>query len=183
MLFILGAFITVNNFFLFRVEVQGASMQPTFYTGDVVAASYYAKPTRYSIVVITGEKSNGEWLIKRAIAFGGETVMIKDGYVYLKEAGAEDFRKLEENYLRKQGITYYPNVNNPRDTAEKIFTVGEGEIFYLGDNRTNSSDSRSDFGTCSEKQIVGVVSEFAVKMKNVTKFLENLTKPLKKLMG
>lgn len=180
---IIAAFVIINNFLFFRVSVDGESMQPTFYTGDIVLASYYAKPERYSVIIIKGEKENGFWLIKRAIAFGGETVRISGGYVYLKTADSEDFIKLDEDYVKSQGKTFYPNAHNPSDTLTHDFYVESGEIFYLGDNRMNSSDSRSAFGTCTESQIVGVVSDFAIKLKTVTNFFDKIARPINNLFN
>ena len=168
LLFILAAFIIVNNFVFVKVMVSGSSMKPTLYTGDLVSVNVYRTPTYGDIIVISGEKNNGDWLIKRAIAFGGDTVRIEYGNVYLKKSGEADFTKLNEPYLGEQGITFW---DDPRASG---YTVQEGQIFYLGDNRTNSMDSRSEYGTCREKQIVGVVSEFALHTKGINKFFDNI---------
>ena len=167
LLFILALFILADTFLFVKVKVSGASMEPTLYTGDFVSVSVYRKPTYGDIIVISGEKEN-DWLIKRAIAFGGDTVKIEGGYVYLKKAGETEFTKLTEPYLGTQGITFW------NDVRANGYRIDEGEIFYLGDNRMNSSDSRSAYGTCGTSQIVGVVSDFALKTKGVNKFLEDI---------
>lgn len=76
--------------------------------------------------------------IKRVIAVGGQTVMIADGVVFV------DGLPIDEPYLRQGArMQDFPQM-----------TVPEGEVFVMGDNRNNSTDSRS-FGTISEDDIVG----------------------------
>ena len=188
LLLIIVCWVFISNLVFIRVMVDGPSMQPTLYGGtaideyDIVFANVIRKPSYGDIIIISGEKEN-DWLIKRAIAFGGDTVKIKGGYVYLKKAGETDFTQLEEPYLAQQGITFYPSVTDSHNTLEHTWAIGEGQIFYLGDNRMHSADSRSSFGTCDKSQIVGVVSEFAVKMKGVNKFFEKLMIPIRRLCG
>ena len=155
--FIMSIVIMVNSFVFFNVRVSGPSMQPTLYTGDVLIANRYKVVTRGSIVVIEKEKPNSDdWLIKRVIAIAGDTVKISDGYVYLNG------ELLEEKYILKEGKT---EVNTE---GEFIITVADGEYFYLGDNRENSSDSRiKEFGTCSASQIVGVIENWSLSLKHI----------------
>ena len=173
----------INNIFCYKIVINGASMEPTFYSNEVVLASKNVRPDYGSVIIITGEKSNGDWLIKRAIGFGGDTVKIEGGYVYIKKSGEKEFTKLNEPYLREEGITFYPDVKKHSDTEKAEFIIEEGQVFYLGDNRTNSSDSRSHFSTCKESQVVGVVTDFAIKIKGITTFFEKITLPIKKLLG
>lgn len=183
LLFIIAVAVFIGNTVYIRVMVDGASMQPTLYGGravdeyDIVFANVLREPSYGDILVISGEKANGDWLIKRAIAFGGDTVKIEGGYVFIKKAGETEFTKLEnEPYLANNGITFW------NDVRASGWEIEEGQIFYLGDNRTNSSDSRV-YGTCDRSQIVGVVSDFAVKMKGVNKFFEKLLIPFRRLFG
>ena len=171
-LFIIALAVFITNFVFIKVYIQGSSMYPTLKTGEVVMVNTYRAPDYGEVIVISGEKDNGDWLIKRAIAFGGDTVKIEGGYVYLKKSGETDFTKLFEPYLAEGVIT--PSSLRPDTTALRVWEIEEDDVFYLGDNRTNSSDSRSAFGTCNRSQVVGVVSDFAIKTKGVSTFFGNI---------
>lgn len=172
LLIILANIVFVSNFVFIKVYIQGRSMYPTLKTGEVVMVNTYRAPDYGEVIVISGEKDNGDWLIKRAIAFGGDTVRIEGGYVYLKKSGETEFTKLDEPYLAEGVIT--PSSLSPKSMALRVWEIEEDGVFYLGDNRTNSSDSRSEFGsefgTCNRSQIVGVVSDFAIKTKGINTF-------------
>ena len=168
LLIVLALAVFITNFVFVKVYVQGSSMYPTLKSGEIVMLNTYRTPTYGDVIVISGEKSNEDWLIKRAIAFGGDTVKIEGGKVYLKKSGETEFTKLDEPYLAEGGIT--PSSLSPKTMILRVWQIEDGEVFYLGDNRTNSSDSRSEFGTCKTEQVVGVVSEFAIKTKGINTF-------------
>ena len=168
---LLACVIFMNRFVLIKVCIEGPSMQPTLYGGDIVSLNTYSEPTYGDVIVIEGEKyGSKDWIIKRVIALGGDEVKIEGGYVYLKKAGEEDFTLLTEPYIAEQGCTFYNN-----SPSAYILPVSEGQIFYLGDNRQHSADSRSYFGTCAKEQVVGVVSDLALKFKGVTTFLNSVS--------
>ena len=168
---IMSVVIFLNTYVFFNVLVDGPSMQPTMYTGDVLLAVRTDEIKRGDIIVIDGEKQNSnggyDWLIKRAIAFEGETVEIKFGRVYINDSD----KPLEEIYLPADVIT------TVSDGGKTRWEIGEGEIFYLGDNRVNSSDSRySKYDTCKKSQVVGVVREWALDVKWLSSFFFNVGK-------
>ena len=175
LLFVFAFIIFVSNFVLFKVYVSGSSMFPTLKSGDILSVNPYLKADYGDVIVISGEENY--WLIKRAIAFGGDTVKIKDGAVSLKKAGETAFTKLTEPYLDAQVKTVW---DDPRADG---FLVPEGQIFYLGDNRKYSKDSRSEFGTCDREQIVGVVSKVALKFKDFNRLLDSIVSPVKKMLA
>ena len=85
-------------------------------------------PERGDIVTFWDEELN-KVLVKRVVGLPGETLSFKNGYTYVNG------EKLDESYLPTQGITY------PRHEGD-TFTVPEGCIFFMGDNRGGSNDSR-----------------------------------------
>ena len=82
-------------------------------------------PKRGDVITFWSDENN-ELLVKRVIGLPGETVSFGSGCVYI------DGELLEENYLPVKGLT----------ECDESFTVPEGCVFFLGDNRTGSYDSR-----------------------------------------
>jgi signal peptidase I len=78
-----------------------------------------------------------EDFIKRVIGLPGETVEGKEGKVLING------RALSEPYLAEPGVGEFPPT-----------TIGEGQVWVMGDNRNRSSDSRV-FGPIKESKIVG----------------------------
>lgn len=108
--------------------------------GEWIFTPFHA-PERGDIVVFNPPNGSGEPYIKRVIALEGETVEIRDGSVYVDDV------ELDEPYI-DEGITEC--LSNSCDPV----TVEEGEVFVLGDNRRNSSDSRS-FGPVPIENLIG----------------------------
>lgn len=132
-----------------QFQVQQTSMNPTLYEGDrVVVRSILYTPRNGDIVVFSKENyGNGQLLVKRVIATGGQTVDI-DG-----EMGtvAVDGQILNEEYLPEGLATPAFDVPFP-------VTVPEGSIFVMGDNRGGSMDSRMlSVGFIDEREVVGKV--------------------------
>ena len=85
-----------------------------------------------------------ETIIKRVVATGGQTVDIdySSGTVYVDGAALEEAYIAERTYL-DEGMTF-------------PLTLGEGELFLMGDNRNHSTDSRSPMlGVVDERYVVG----------------------------
>jgi len=99
-------------------------------------------PERGDIIVFNPPLSSEKPYIKRVIGVPGDTVEVRqDGYVYVNDA------QVEESYI--QG----PITECQQRTCDPV-VVPEGEIYVLGDNRRNSSDSRI-FGTVPIDNIIG----------------------------
>ena len=124
-------------FVLFRVLLQLAyvpsgSMETTIPTKSLLVGwrlPYVVSdplPERGDIVTFWSEEMD-RVLVKRVIGLPGETVSIKDGFVYING------EKLDEDYLPVSGST---------QSEKTTFEVPAGHIFAMGDNRTGSLDSR-----------------------------------------
>lgn len=149
LLCVLGAVWLVITFVGQRTEVEGASMENTLHNGDnliVDKLSYrFHDPERFDIIVFPFQFQDNTYYIKRIIGLPGETVQIMDdGSIYING------EKLEENY----GMEVIKPETIGR-AAEPI-ELGDDEYFAMGDNRNNSSDSRTDMvGNIKRENIIG----------------------------
>ena len=99
----------------------------------------FSPPERGDIVVFNPPTTSDKPYIKRVIGTAGEHVAVHDGSVWI------DGKELVEPYIAK-GITTCSNVCD--------WDVPTGDILVLGDNRTNSSDSRV-FGVVKVSSVIG----------------------------
>ena len=132
-----------------RTSVSGSSMETTLSDGDqllVDKLSYrFQDPKRFDIIVFPYQYEENVYYIKRIIGLPGETVQVKDGYVYING------EKLESDIYGKE-------VMQSAGIAAEPITLGDDEYFVLGDNRNNSVDSRfADVGTVKASYIEGKV--------------------------
>ena len=171
--------------FLLIVEVKGDSMRDTLYGGEMTGGDYAGGDIVYAvrgndaergdIVIIDTSQSaaydphghavfTAQTIIKRLIAVEGDCVKCENGIVWLKHAGGE-YEALSEPYVK--GVT---------PDFEEVY-VGEGEIFFLGDNRARSADSEdivnAHYALLHMEDIVGVVPAWAVSIKGFTTAWEN----------
>ncbi len=151
---------------------------------DYVYATYDVSDITYGDVIIfhhpdTNEASGYKQVIKRVIALGGDNIMIKDTgrsvpnstqtyyALYIQYDGEGAFVEVDENYVvdKKSYIEIY-NEFYTTENSSKLFLydgygnrylhIEEGQIFYAGDNRTNSNDC-FDYGAQDESNIVAEV--------------------------
>lgn len=134
------------SFFFKPIIVKGESMVPTLENKDYLVinrqAYKFGEPERGDIVVFPHEESTGEdrLYIKRVVALPGDHLVIKNGSVY------RNGTKLTESYIQSGAVT----------EGDIDYVIPKGEIFVMGDNRENSSDSRY-FGTVSIEDVTGEV--------------------------
>lgn len=107
--------------------------------GDMVAF----KNSATSSILKTEEKDVNSGFIKRLIGIPGDTIELRDGFVY------RNTELISEPYILYPRSTY--GGESVKD-CQKI-TLKDGEYFVLGDNRKISSDSRFELGLISEGDI------------------------------
>ncbi|MBO5713846.1 MAG: signal peptidase I [Clostridia bacterium] len=142
----------------FNVLVEGDSMKPTLKSGDVLTVNSLKEVERGDIIII---ENNGKLIVKRVIALPYDRVRIKDGYVYVNG------NRIEENYVLKQGAT------ENFMWGEEDHLLKKDEIFYLGDNREDSSDSRI-YGTCNYGEVMGVVEDWSLNPNSVQRLFNRI---------
>ena len=119
-------------------SIPSASMQPTLQAGDTIVVTPYAEseqPQHGDVVVF---RMGGQMIVKRVIAAAGDLVEARDGRVLLRG------HTLAEPYVDEHATTGSFNG----------LIVPSQSFFVLGDNRTNSLDSRQ-WGVVSRDAIVG----------------------------
>ena len=134
--------------FVFRsAGVDGNSMNNTLQNGDrVILTDFNYKPSDGDIIVLT-TKAVEKPIIKRIIAVGGQTVNIDS----LSHTVTVDGKAVNESYIRDQ--TSLPDSSISMTFPLKI---PKGYIFVMGDNRSDSYDSRyRAIGLIDERNIVG----------------------------
>ena len=146
-LIIIGLTYLIITFVGQRTRVSGSSMETTLHNGDnliVDKLSYrFRDPKRYDIIVFPYKYEENTYYIKRIIGMPGETLQIKDGYVYI------DGEKLTSDIYGNELI------EDPQ-TAEEPVTLGEDEYFVMGDNRNHSMDSRDpSVGVLKKSALMG----------------------------
>jgi signal peptidase I len=127
------------NFITDRRRIESVSMEPNLHPGEYVLVekiSYaLGQPARGDVIVFHHQLGERD-LIKRVIGLPGETVAVRNGKVWINET------PLKEPYIAA------PPLNGGQ------WTLGPAQYFVMGDNRNNSSDSRS-WGPLERKFIVG----------------------------
>ncbi|MGN1168135.1 MAG: signal peptidase I [Lachnospiraceae bacterium] len=130
-----------------KVSTVGDSMKPVLENGDVVLVNriiYNAsKPKRGDVIVFKPKgNENSHYYIKRIVGLPNETIEIIENSIFI------DGEKLEEEYATT-------DIDDVGIVTEKI-TLGSDEYFVLGDDRTNSEDSRNaDIGNVKRSYIYG----------------------------
>lgn len=136
--------------------IRFTSMEPTLGNGDRVLVNKLGYDIgdvdRGDLVVFERPRGVGgrqeDDLIKRVIALPGEVIKFVEGDVYI------DGQRLYEPYLESPGITTGRMPPGCTAVEDGGCLIGVGEVFVMGDNRANSTDSRA-FGPIAEQLIVG----------------------------
>jgi signal peptidase I len=143
---VIGALVValiVKTFLFQAFYIPSASMEPTLSKGDRVLVNKVSYDLhdvhRGDVIVFELDKQDIgpdgiKDLIKRVIGLPGDTIETRDGVVYVND------RAVDEPYLADGMVTGDPeDSQNPPIERQ---TVPEGHVYVLGDNRSNSADSR-----------------------------------------
>lgn len=139
----------IKAFLVQPFVIPSGSMIPTIQERDRILAEkvsyrFVRDPERLDVVVFknpTGDPA-APILIKRLIAVGGQTIDLREGVVYVDDVA------LDEPYT--YGLPSEPQ--NPQIAYP--FTIPAGYYWMMGDNRTNSGDSRQ-FGPVAKSAVLG----------------------------
>ena len=142
-------FLVLYAFILRPFQVSGESMYPTYKDHEYILTNIvglrFGELKRGDVIVFKAPTDPGKDFIKRVMALPGDSISVKNGYVYLNG------KKINESsYLRNDVRT--PEGEFLRD-GETV-TIPNDHVFAMGDNRQFSSDSR-EWGFLNKKDIIG----------------------------
>ncbi len=131
--------------FCFRlIDVEGKSMEPTLINTDkVIVSNLFYTPKNGDIVVISHGENYDKPLVKRIIAIEGQKIRIdfENNKVYVDDV------LLDEPYIQGETVV---------GTAPIPEVVPKGKVFVMGDNRSDSMDSRhKTIGLIDVESIIG----------------------------
>lgn len=128
--------------------VDGASMDPTFATGQYLIVdelTYRFEPiSRGDVVIFKYPNDTTKFFIKRVIGLPGETVQINGTQVTVKNKENPQGEIITENYVDSKNTL----------STRSVTTLSKDQYYVMGDNRSASFDSRS-WGPLDKKLIIG----------------------------
>ena len=153
--------VLLRTFVVQTFFIPSGSMEPTLQVGDRILVnklSYELHGVGRSDIVVFSRPPNENCggpevndLVKRVIGLPGETISVSGGYVYI------DGRRLDESWLpsSEQGVTK-PGPSGTAYSLDHAYKIPSNDYFVMGDNRTDSCDSRF-WGPINKSLIVGKV--------------------------
>jgi signal peptidase I len=128
--------------------VRGASMDPTFENNEYLIVDQvtyrFHPPERSDVVIFRYPKNPSIFFIKRIIGLPGETVEITGERITIRRGVGVDPIVLDQSFI-----------DPSRMSAEYgVYALGENEYFVMGDNRKESSDSRT-WGPLPKSDLIG----------------------------
>lgn len=124
------AALLIHQYLFTFARVDGTSMLDTLHENNIMGVSrlHYRlnEPQRGEIITCNYPGEGNTLFVKRIIGLPGETIEIREGTVYI------DGEPIAEDYLTRRD-----------DQSMDPVTLGDDEIFVMGDNRPVSRDSRA----------------------------------------
>lgn len=144
----LGVAWLLQTFVVQPYIVPSGSMEPTIETNDRIVTEKIDLAVKQGDIITFDDPTGAHsTLVKRVIATGGQTVDLVDGTVHV------DGVALDEPYTYgKESVPLSSTLDNM--TIDFPYTVPDGYVWVMGDNRTNSADSRY-FGAIPVSSITG----------------------------
>ncbi len=158
---ILVSFAFVRETMFGCVQVVGSSMYSTLEDEDYLLLDKRSEIKRGDVIVFYDD-SLEKYLIKRVIGLPGDIVWTEEGIVHRIKAGTIDKEIMNETYIDEGKLTWRTAFSVGQD-LEKVL-VEKDMLFVLGDNRTDSMDSRV-LGAVPICNVQGVVHQSIIDNK------------------
>ncbi len=146
--FIGSIYIVIYLYLFMPTQVQGASMEPTFHSGDRVILSKISyklhEPQRGDVIAFQSPQNQDIEFFKRIIGVPGDKIEITNGSVYVNG------QKMIETYTFSPTNIYQGEFLKEGETV----IISQRKLFVMGDNRQASFDSRA-FGFIPISSIEG----------------------------
>jgi signal peptidase I len=153
--------LAIQAWLLKPYRIPSGSMLDTLRPGDRVLVNrvvYHLRdPQRGDVIVFRYPQDPDVVFIKRVVGVPGDVLEVRDGHLYVNR------RRVPEPYVHRTGGRADPTIaqaaiagstlHDPWSLAEP-YRIPAGKYFVMGDNRTDSDDSR-DWGTVPRTAIVG----------------------------
>jgi signal peptidase I len=151
--FLVGDYLFVSKY---HYGISNASLpfDPPIMNGRLLELN---KPERGEVIVFKSSKNRGINYIKRLIGMPGDEIQVIEGLLYIngkmvERSEAGTFTDTDGSILKRyietlpNGVSYYvlDEISNHTLDNTQVFKVPEGHYFFMGDNRDNSLDSRTN---------------------------------------
>ena len=153
---LLAALIILRFFIVSINRIDGSSMSPTLTSGQLAVYSKidyaFKNPERFDIVEIINPINKSDFLTKRVVGLPGETLIFKNGKIFLSESTSTNstLQEITEPYLEKNILT-----SVGANYEYHAISAGKNQYIVLGDNRSHSSVDSRLFGPINRSQIIG----------------------------
>lgn len=152
---LIAVFFIARSFLFENYVVNGKSMEPTLYDGNLMMVNTLASDVtnihRFDVIVFHATAEND--YVKRVIGLPGETIEYKNDQLFVNG------EYVDENFLSEEKEAAASGMLTEDFTLLEItgeHKIPEDQVFVLGDNRRDSLDSRS-IGFVPAEEIVGKV--------------------------
>lgn len=152
-LILLLVLVCIYLVFYNTAEVSGSSMNPTFENGDFILIQKNIKNIKNFDKVVVYSKDLDKELCKRVIGLPGDTVVISNGILRVNN------KVIKESYILDKDWNDGFTINTK---------VKDNEVFVMGDNRNNSTDSR-ELGCLKLSDVDGIIVMDFTKQFGITK--------------
>lgn len=157
----------VLTLFVFQsYQVDGPSMEPSLLNKDRLivwklprtwakVTGHQYVPNRGDVIILNesglssyGSPENTKQLVKRVIGLPGDHVVIKDGIITIYNSANPSGLNPDKT------LPYGEDLATPVSQTDVDIQLSSTQLFVVGDNRTNSLDSRT-FGPIETEQVIG----------------------------